>query len=353
MYPSSLFLSGFAAGFISIPFEQKRRRSELALYVANQVSESIYKSLANKGYLPRIPNGEVFLFCITTALLFYFYEHEPQNLRKQIRSTLEFLIGPSKSSTKSSSDHKKANNNDSTDDNEDDTDDNFKNKAKINNDNNNINGVSNGVLHQDILPSFDETKKEILKSLIMTIRAFLVGYGIRSGLQILSVLATKRKLLKTPLKFLLTCFGKTSVDFGLFLLWLVGVYKGSKIFLRQVRKTDDKYNTLVAGALSGIGILFSKSTEMVMYVASKAAEALYNAGISRGYYKAWYYGDIALFSISCAFLFYFTFIEPEVLRPSYDRFLVKFSKGKVDVPRQILRTLLQEKARLVAEQKKL
>jgi len=51
------------------------------------------------------------------------------------------------------------------------------------------------------------------------------------------------------------------------------------------------------------------------------------------------------------FCFFYTFYEPEVLRPSYDRFLVKYSKGKVAGPRKILRELFLEKARVEAELK--
>lgn len=72
---------------------RKNRRSELALYCMNQASEIIYKMLASRGYTPKIKNGEVLVFMLANAILMYFYQHEPENMRSNMRGLFSKIIG--------------------------------------------------------------------------------------------------------------------------------------------------------------------------------------------------------------------------------------------------------------------
>lgn len=45
--------------------------------------------------------------------------------------------------------------------------------------------------------------------------------------------------------------------------------------LRTLRKTEDKANTLIAGAFGGLSVVFFSSTELAMYFVGKALESLF------------------------------------------------------------------------------
>lgn len=61
----------FLISLLSLPIEKKSRRGPLAVYVANIASECMYKILSDKGYLPKVPKGEVMLFTASMAALLY------------------------------------------------------------------------------------------------------------------------------------------------------------------------------------------------------------------------------------------------------------------------------------------
>jgi hypothetical protein len=48
--------------------------------------------------------------------------------------------------------------------------------------------------------------------------------------------------------------------------------------LRTLRKTEDKANSLIAGAFGGLSVVFFSSTELAMYFVGKALESLFYFG---------------------------------------------------------------------------
>lgn len=66
----------FLISLFSLPIEKKSRQGPLAVYVANVASECLYKILSDKGYLWKIPKGDVILFTASMAALLYYIKQD-------------------------------------------------------------------------------------------------------------------------------------------------------------------------------------------------------------------------------------------------------------------------------------
>jgi len=264
--------------------KKKERRRELAVFTMNQSAEAVYKMLAYRGYLPLIKSGDVLVFMAATALLSYFYKYEPQSLGN-IKGVLTFVFGDSPTPTQAST-----------------------NPQSL-------------CTHKD--PSC------VTSTIKSTIRGFLLGFGARGSLSFLSGLVFKR-MYKTPRKLLELSLGKETMRFGLFVGSLVGLWKGIDCFLRNIRVHDDQINSIVAGVIAGLSILFSRSSELSMYVFSKAIEALVLSLVKRGILKSIPNMDVILFAIGTGIVFYSCCLEPFNLRPSYWRFMRSVSGSRFD-----------------------
>jgi len=93
------------AGFISswtILFEQKSRRSELALYVLPRAIDSWVMTMQDRKLLANIPHGEKGLFALGMAALMYYREFHPECMSPLLRRLLNFFVPTSKSVTSTS-----------------------------------------------------------------------------------------------------------------------------------------------------------------------------------------------------------------------------------------------------------
>jgi len=81
------FFAGIVSS-LSILFEKKGRRSELALYVLPRALDSWYIQLYEKKWLGSVPGGELILFCLSMGGLMYFFHNEPDTMS----SALHWLI---------------------------------------------------------------------------------------------------------------------------------------------------------------------------------------------------------------------------------------------------------------------
>jgi len=158
-------------------------------------------------------------------------------------------------------------------------------------------------------------------------RGFIVGYGLRSLIGVITALLFK-KIIK-PRKILKSSFGsRNAVDFGVFLGLYNSLYKGTNCLLRNLRKKDDGWNAALAGAVAGTSMYFWKSSELALYLTSRAMECVFNALVEREYIKSWYWGDTLLFAVSCAFIYHAFMFEYLNLRPSYYSFVLKIVNGR-------------------------
>ncbi|KNA15571.1 hypothetical protein SOVF_096910 [Spinacia oleracea] len=85
------WISGGLAA-LSVLFEKKSRRSELALYVLPRAGDSLWYILVNRHLLPRIKNAEVALFCACMGGIMYYLEHEPDTMAPFLRGILRRFL---------------------------------------------------------------------------------------------------------------------------------------------------------------------------------------------------------------------------------------------------------------------
>ncbi|XP_021753913.1 uncharacterized protein LOC110719322 [Chenopodium quinoa] len=85
------WLSGGLAA-LSVLFERKSRRSELALYVLPRAGDSLWYILVNRHLLPNIKNAEVALFCACMGGIMYYLEHEPDTMAPFLRGILRRFL---------------------------------------------------------------------------------------------------------------------------------------------------------------------------------------------------------------------------------------------------------------------
>jgi len=160
------------------------------------------------------------------------------------------------------------------------------------------------------------------------IRGLIIGYGLRAAIGLVGALLMRR-LYRNPKKlFQVSFLNKEPVDFALFLGFYNLGFKATNCLLRNIRKKEDGINSAVAGAVAGMSMMFWKSSEIALYISARAAESIFNALVQRGYVKSWYHGDSLLFALSTAFMFYAFIWEPENLRSSYYKFLMRVSNGR-------------------------
>ncbi|TIB92028.1 hypothetical protein E3Q19_02103 [Wallemia mellicola] len=88
----SLWVGGFLT-CASLAVEEKKRRSELAMYVLPKAMESAWTTARRKKWLPHIPLGPELLVMFGTASLMQAYTHEPQVLSGLVHTLIYQFIG--------------------------------------------------------------------------------------------------------------------------------------------------------------------------------------------------------------------------------------------------------------------
>jgi len=164
-----------------------------------------------------------------------------------------------------------------------------------------------------------------------SLRGFAIGYGLRGLLAFISALLLRR-LYSSPRKLLQASFLSSNVvNFGLFLGSYNLIYKSFDCLLRRCRSPSDGLNALLSGALAGVSLAFSPSSEIALYLLARALESVFNSLVGRGLVRSWIYGDAALFAVSCGAMFYAWIWEPRTLRPSYLGWVSKIGRGRSEL----------------------
>lgn len=78
---------------LSLFIEEKRRRSELAMYVTPKALESIWRIWQSHRVVPHIPYGEVYLAAIGMSTIMTFYQKEPECLSSLLQRVMFRLMG--------------------------------------------------------------------------------------------------------------------------------------------------------------------------------------------------------------------------------------------------------------------
>ena len=159
------------------------------------------------------------------------------------------------------------------------------------------------------------------------VKSFLIAYGIKAGVKLLTVLI---KLSKNPKNFsmlLQALVGKGNIKLGLFMGSLTGIMKLVIALSRIVRKKDDGLNGFLGGFIAGwISFFFvEKNTRLFLacLLLSRAFDCYYNHLVNKGVIKksAWHYTYI--FAVLNMLTGYGYAHEKHIISPSLDGFYNK------------------------------
>jgi hypothetical protein len=78
---------------LSLFVEDKKRRVELALYVLPKAMDSFWSIGRRKGYIPRVPAGDLMLASVGLATVMGCYRNHPDKLSGLVRSILYQFTG--------------------------------------------------------------------------------------------------------------------------------------------------------------------------------------------------------------------------------------------------------------------
>ncbi|RWS28677.1 hypothetical protein B4U80_00586 [Leptotrombidium deliense] len=266
-------LPAFLSSFLAICIEAKHRRQTLALYVLNIASETVYRSLIDKGYLKSIPNGEVFLFAVSVSIILYLSENKSNARKDFISKALMFIID--EQSTKK------------------------------------------------CIETTDTSLHSYLKQLL---KPFFVGFFAKYAL---STFTSPQKLLNKPSLAILNLFSKENLKFALFLTSFKCVYHTTKFLLQKLNKTTSKWHSLLSGFTAGLTMFIHPHSSMSLYMLWKGIELLYLEAVSSHIIKHSNLTISFLYAIATSQLFYCAIHEPKSMKRSYMKFLDKLTHEKL------------------------
>eukprot|EP00794_Sanderia_malayensis_P000439 gene439-1080_t len=265
-------IPGLMSSLSAILIERKSRRGLLALYMLNVASETVFRGLVSRGYIPTIPYGEVILFMIATSTVMYLHRKQqlPDGLLKKI---VRLILGD---------------------------------KAPE--------GVG--------IPLSVEPQKDWF---YQSMKLFSAGFALKT---IPSLLFSMKNIFKKPRLFLRIIFSQDSIGFGAFLASMILLFRISEYIMYKIRGKKDEWNSFIAGGISGLSMLFQRSSSIALYILSKVGEVLYFKGASKGYLPYFKHGDALVYAVCTAIIFHTTTLEPHNLRPAYWQFMLRLTNNK-------------------------
>ncbi|XP_031571069.1 transmembrane protein 135-like isoform X2 [Actinia tenebrosa] len=268
-------LPGFLASVMGINVERKERRGILSLYMFNLAIEMIYNVLKKRGYIIPVPYGEVWILCVTSAIMMYLYRSEDGLRRGALKSLIRFFVGSQGPE--------------------------------------NVKGIKN---NQNVPPQIcNRIQYQLsLDCIKQSLKAFTVGF-------VLQLLPQLPKAFRTPSNFPQSLYSPDNFKCGLFLGSYVGIFKVVEYLLAVYRKRQDNLNALIAGGLSGLSMMFYRSSTIALYLASKIGEIMYKRGVRQGILPTIPHATIWVYSISTALIFHSASFEVDTVRPSYWKYL--------------------------------
>jgi len=332
------FLFNIPACFLSIILERKQRRGLLALYLTNLAAETAFNMLVYRGKASFIPNGEVLIFALTSAV--YALLFKMKNLDGSLASLIRTLIGPDTVTCEKSQMQ---------------TDNHFIKLTRqsriikyLNVMTNSLNNFSSNKTNGfTIAMRFIEKKLEALinslnrsfhrhqlcshryncitHSLIGFFQRFIAGYLIQATFKCLGSFVA---ILKNP-KFLVKLLkSPVNTELGLFLGFYVFAFRAISCALRWFTNQNDKFHALIAGFFSGWSMIFYKSSTIALYLNFKLLETLWFIGVKNKQLPLIKSFDIILYTLSTAFVLWVGLYEPHNIRSAYWKFLVNVSDNK-------------------------
>ncbi|GAA97764.1 hypothetical protein E5Q_04443 [Mixia osmundae IAM 14324] len=167
------------------------------------------------------------------------------------------------------------------------------------------------------------------------LRAFLTGYSLRSGVNLVMVLFGLMRNGKFNLtKILNSVFGidafRMGAMFGSFAFLFKSTNQGLRIYNPGPRGPgkEEIWHAALAGAVSGVAVLAEKKQRRLTFAQQlfvRGLQGLYNIGKSRGM-PIIPHGDVLLFGLACGQIMYGWMMSPESLAPGYRRWITMASR---------------------------
>jgi len=167
------------------------------------------------------------------------------------------------------------------------------------------------------------------------LRSFLLGYGIRSGVDVLVlILRHSRKRRLDPRAVLYALFGPDSLRMGCLLGGFSFLYKQALYVLYKFnpghkgKRHEEPWHAAVAGALSGLAVLAEKHSRRItigQQLAVRGLQGYYNGAKARGWVNI-PHGDVLVFGLASAQIMYSWLMSPESLPSSYRAWILNASR---------------------------
>lgn len=337
-YRLQCFLPGFIASYMALLIERPARRPALAFYLANMSSELLYKWAESRKYVKSVPHGETLLFAMGMACWLRFvrihgFGHDP------VSTALKYLIGPleakSRARGKLALESSQATAQEEIDQNCDSQD---MQQVPVHSQRKKSGRSMLTALEENVTsflnmffgshPSCPHKGVSCLDySLTPTLTRFAMGYMARS---FLNLGGGYRLLLKQPNQAFKSAFlSKSSLNFGLFLGTFVGTSKALHCIFRRISGKQEVWHSAVAGAFSGLSMIFSPKSTLSTYIVWKCLEQYFFLAVQKGQIKRANEVICFVYASSVAVLLYIFALEPRFIRPSYMKFIDKISNHRL------------------------
>ncbi|RXG72711.1 Transmembrane protein [Armadillidium vulgare] len=289
---SASWLPGLISSVLAINAERPSRRSLLAIYVTNVASESLWNVLKDRGYVKPIPKGEVLLFSLVMMLYGYLLKSSKEE-KSMINSILKFVLGNEESGAGS------------------------QHNSVLSN------SKYNGRFRHHTCP-------HNRSCLFYTLKAGAVGWSKGYAFEVgFKLLVQFPRIIKNPLLIIQILSSRNAFGAAAFIGWFSAAFKGICCASRHISNRDKPVHGVYAGAFAALGMLFNSSPSLALYSFWKALETLYSKGVEAEVLPIIPGGIELLYSLSTAYLFHCAVWENFSLKPSYWRFLMDLTSGKI------------------------
>ncbi|XP_074594243.1 transmembrane protein 135-like [Brevipalpus obovatus] len=372
--------------FMAIHIEKSSRRGPLAFYVANIATETLYRLLVYKKLLKPLPYGEVILFTSAMSVMVYFVKKNGFS-NDAISFALKLVIGKQefiKSSCSNATVKTSCTSYTTSTTTITTTSSSSDRLPQLENSTNSTSSPpidslaygSNGIHHRGLGSSRSRSSSQLLSScsfesstwitkiasLIQSMATspysstcnppnswptkyipcsshphssclkyisealmgrFLLGWAGSSVVRIALGTWKRRQLNINQISSQFS--NQESIKFGLFLATMASLYKASNCVIRRTATSDHNWHGALSGAIAGLSMLFYPSKTIAQYILWKAIEITFWDAVKNGIIKHPDFITSSIYSLSCSQLFFVAVISPTNLRPSYMKFLDRFT----------------------------
>jgi len=156
------------------------------------------------------------------------------------------------------------------------------------------------------------------------VRGFIIGSLTKGSVNLFKLALSRPKNFKAS--------DLLDVSFGLFLGSLSAIMKGTTCLLRYVRKKEDVWNSLIAGAAASVSLNFADPADrqtITLYSLVRSVDCVIRAWNAAGLFPAslstFKHWDVLLMSMTAREIVSAIMVYEERIEPSYARWLLKIS----------------------------